>query len=327
MPVLESSFTAPPLWARGRHLETIIPAFFRKVEGVVYTRERLVMADADFIDLDWSVRGYQKLAILNHGLEGSSKQPYVLGMVKELNNGGWDTLSWNFRSCSGELNNHIRLYHAGSTEDLANVVSHALKEKKYKEIALIGFSLGGGIVLKYLGEYPLEPEIAKAIVFSAPCDLYGCAQTLSAGFNRIYLTYFLMTLKSKLLKKSKLYPEILSGTEWPKIDNFAEFDDHFTAPLHGFKDSLDYYIACSAKKNILDIPIPTLIINAANDPFMNESCYPIEECLKSKNVFLEMPANGGHLGFMKDTINGRYWSEVRASSFLSKQTFSSEHRL
>ncbi len=321
MPIINSCYQAPPLWVRGKHFETIIPALFRKVEGVIYQRERLYTADKDFIDLDWSKVGSKKVAIIAHGAEGDTQKPYILGMVKELNAEGWDTLSWNLKGCSGEINQQKGFYHAASSEDLSHVVNFVVGTKKYKEVALIGFSIGGCITLKYLGERKgaLSRKISKAVALSAPCDLYACSQNLSNGVNRLYSSYFLMTLKVKIQKKLKLYPEILESIEWSKIDNFLEFEDYVTTPLLGYDDAFECYEKCSPKKMINDISIPTLIINAKNDPFMNKECFPIEECHKSSKVFLEIPSYGGHIGFMKDSLHGRYFSEERTTQFLNER--------
>ncbi|MCI0381596.1 MAG: alpha/beta fold hydrolase [Chlamydiae bacterium] len=318
MPIITSTYKAP-LWIGGKHAQTIIPALFRRVEGVVYERERITTDDGDFLDLDWSCLGNPRLIIISHGLEGSSYQPYVRGMVKECNGQKWDTLSWNFRSCSGEINRSVRLYHAGCIDDLKKVVDHAVSLKKYKIIILIGFSLGGSVTLKYLGDHSdrLPTEIAKALVFSVPCDLYACAQELSSGINRIYLNRFLATLKTKMEQKAKLYPHLFSGLQVSKIHDLIDFDNYFTAPMVGYKDAMHYYAECSCKKSIPLIRIPTLVINAKNDPFLHPACFPIEECQASNFVTLEFPYDGGHQGFIKKHIIGRYWSEERANQFIN----------
>ncbi len=319
MPIINSLYKGSP-WVRGKHMETIVPALFRKVEGIVYLRERMATPDQDFIDLDWSTKGHKRLAIISHGLEGNTNKHYIRGMAKELNAEGWDALTWNHRSCSGELNKVPGFYHAGSTEDLNSVIKHALGSNRYTEIVLIGFSLGGNIILKYLGERgeAIPKEISKATVFSVGCDIYALVQTLSEGFNKVYVAHFMYTLKDKAKKKAELYPDLIPGINWKKVKTITDFDDHFTAPVCGFKDAIDYYTECSIQKNIPHIRIPTLIVTAENDPFMNKKCFPIEECKNSPYVFLEIPPRGGHLGFMKDSLNGRYWSEERTIAFLKE---------
>lgn len=317
MPLLNSDYKAP-VWIGGKHAQTIIPSLFRKISGISLIRERIYTEDEDFLDIDWSCHGNQSLAIISHGLEGSSRQSYMLGMIQAFTSNGWDALAWNFRGCSGELNRSIRFYHAGSTSDLKCVVMHALQTKRYQQIALLGFSFGGSITLKYLGEDPasLPREITRACVISVPCDLYACAQSLSIGINRIYLNRFLVTLKDKISKKAKLHPELFSHVKISKIRDFIDFDNQITAPLSGFKDALHYYVECSSKQSIPNITVPTLIINAINDPFLHPSCFPYEECQRSDTVFFECPYDGGHQGFIKNRINGWYWSEERAIEFV-----------
>ncbi|NGX37719.1 MAG: hypothetical protein K1000chlam2_00881 [Chlamydiae bacterium] len=317
MPIISSKYKAP-LWIGGKHAQTIIPSLFRKVTGVHYLRERISTDDEDFLDLDWSRVDGKKLAIISHGLEGCTTQAYVLGMVKELNARGWDTLSWNLRGCGEELNHTVRFYNGGSTEDLDAVVTHACKTKKYKQICLLGFSLGGNISLKYLEDYKqdLPRQLTKACVFSVPCDLYACARSLSHGINRFYLNRFLNTLKEKMIRKAKIHPGLFSNVNFDKIQNFFDFDNLITAPLCGYRDASHYYLACSSKYSIPKIEVPTLIVNALNDPFLHPSCFPYEECHKSDDVFFENPYDGGHQGFIKDRVIGTYWSEERAIRFL-----------
>ena len=319
MPILTSHYRAPT-WIGGKHAQTILPSLFRKVTGVDYLRERIPTEDLDFLDLDWSRVNSSKLLILSHGLEGSSRQAYVLGMVKEFNARGWDALGWNFRSCGGEMNHSARLYHGGCTDDLNAVITHASQTKKYKEICLLGFSLGGNITLKYLADYRkyLPKNLKRAMAISTPCDLYACARNLSTGINRVYLNRFLETLRAKMVQKSKINPGLYSGINFEKIEDFVDFDNKVTAPLCGFKDAIHYYIECSSKFSISKIEVPTLIVNAMNDPFLHPSCFPIEQCQKSPNVWFEGPYNGGHLGFIKDRIMGVYWSEERAVRFLEE---------
>lgn len=319
MPIIESQYKAP-LWIGGKHAQTIIPALFRKVSGVDYLRTRISTIDGDFLEIDWSRVDSKKLVICSHGLEGSTRGAYVMGMVKEFNARGWDALAWNFRSCGGEMNNSARFYHGGCTYDLKSVLDHAVSTKKYKEICLIGFSLGGNITLKFLADYrnDLPSALKKACVFSVPVDLYACARNLSHGINRVYLNRFLETLKEKMAKKMALNPGLYSSISLENINDFIEWDNRITAPLCGFKDAIHYYIECSSKYSIKKIEIPTLIVNAQNDPFMHPACFPQEECHQSDAVYFENPYDGGHQGFMKDKIHGTYWSEERAIRFIEE---------
>ena len=320
MPIITSSSYRAPLWVPGKHAETILPSLFRYVEDIPFIRERIATHDGDFLDIDWSCQNSENLVILAHGVEGHSRRPYIKGMSKEFLSKGWDVLAWNFRGCSGEINRKARLYHAGCSDDLSTVINHALKTKRYKKIVLIGFSIGGSVILKYLGESAdsLPSEIACAIGFSVPCDLHSCVHMLSLGFSRIYVGHLLRTLKQKVIEKAKAFPELLNGIDLSRVKTFYDFDDCYTAPVHGFRDAEHYYDECSTRKNISQIKVPTLIVNAQNDPFMGPTCFPVEECQSSEFVYLETPKDGGHIGFMNMTLTGKFWTEERAMQFLQE---------
>lgn len=313
MPLIPSKHKAPFYLFNG-HLQTIVPGLFRQVAGVIYERERLVTPDEDFIDLDWSRVGSDTLVILSHGLEGDTGRPYITGMVKVFNAEGIDAMAWNYRSCSGEPNKLLRSYHLGASDDLELVVQHALSTYTYKTIHLIGFSAGGNITLKYLGENPsqLPEQVTRAAVFSTPVDLKGSAQKIS----RVYTQRFLKSLGQKLEQKRQMYPDEVDLKDYNLFWSFPEFDDRYTAPLHGFKDAEDYYARVSSKQFLGNIRIPTLLVNAKNDPFLSEECYPIAEAKQNPNLYLEMPEEGGHVGFTEDFRNNRYYSEERALRFL-----------
>jgi len=327
MPILEHSTYQPPSWwGSSGHLQTIIPALFRKVVSSPYTRERITTPDGDFLDCDWlyaaSSRPSQKLVIISHGLESNSHRPNVLGMARAVSLCGYDALAWNFRGCSGEPNRLPRAYHSGATEDLHTVLDHVAA--KYDEIYLIGFSLGGNLTLKYLGEQSeaLSPKVKKAVVFSVPCDLAASSKQLSRVSNRLYERRFLNSLRQKIEQKATLFPNQISLAPYLKkqIKTLRDFDNYYTAPLHGFQNAEDYYAKCSAKQFISRITIPTLMVNAKNDVFLAPSCYPFDEAKSSDVFFLETSESGGHLGFItKKTPHGLYWSEMRALGFIESQ--------
>ncbi|MCX2738838.1 YheT family hydrolase [Pontibacter anaerobius] len=313
MPLLPSKHRAPFYLFNG-HLQTIIPGLFRQVEGVQYERERLITPDDDFIDVDWSRVGSDSLLVLSHGLEGDSGRPYITGMVKAFNANGIDALAWNYRSCSGEPNKLLRSYHLGASDDLDFVIQHALATGKYKSVSLVGFSAGGNITLKYLGETPeqVPEQVKRATVFSTPVDLKGSAQKIS----KIYTQRFLRTLGEKLEQKRQMYPDELDLSDYSLFWSFPEFDDRYTAPLHGFKDAEEYYARVSSRQFLHNIRIPTLLVNAKNDPFLSIECYPLQEAQANPYFFLEMPEEGGHVGFAEDFRKDRYYSEERALRFI-----------
>ena len=318
MPIVAlSSYVAPGLLANG-HLQTLLPALFRKVDGVSYQRERIATPDGDFLDLDWVVKGSPRLAIIAHGLEGNSQRAYVRGMVKALARNGWDAVVWNARGCSGEPNRGLRFTHSGATEDLHTVISHLTKSRAHDELALIGFSLGGNVTLKYLGERSreLHPSIRKAVTFSVPCDLRSGSLRLASRTNQIYMRHFLVSLRQKIRAKMKSMPGKIHDADYGRLRTFKDFDDRYTAPIHGFVDAENYWRQCSCRPALEKISIPTLLINARNDPFLAESCYPIAEAEAHPHLHLEMPASGGHVGFITFNQQGEYWSESRALEFL-----------
>jgi uncharacterized protein len=287
----------------------------RRVHTLPYVRERIVTPDEDFLDLDWMRQGSEKLVIVSHGLEGNSSRAYMKGMAAAAYSQGYDVLTWNFRGCSEEMNRQLRFYHSGATDDLDLIVKHAI-QKSYKTLYLIGFSLGGNVTLKYLGERNPLPEIMKACVFSVPVDLYTSCLKISRPTNWVYSNRFLNSLKGKVVQKARVMPE-LDVKNIQKITTLIEFDDRYTAPLHGFNGALDYYKRCSAVHFLEGIRTPTLLVNALNDPFLSEACYPASQLEGNPFIQFESPKYGGHVGFAQFNKNGLYWSEERALSFLS----------
>ena len=318
MPIIAHSSYVPPRFLANGHTQTVLPALFRKVSGVTYQRERIATPDGDFLDLDWAFNGARRIAVIAHGLEGSSQRGYARGMVRALSNNGWDAVVWNARGCSGEINRSLRFTHSGATEDLQAVISHLTATREYDEIALMGFSLGGNITLKYLGDQgqALDPRIQTAVAFSVPCDLRSGALELAKGGNRIYMQSFLRSLRQKIRARMKTAPGEINDDDYENLRTFQDFDDRYTAPIHGFAEAKDYWRKCSSRPVLHQISIPTLLVNARNDPFLAEACYPMAEAEQNPNLRLEMPASGGHVGFITLTPGGEFWSEARAVAFL-----------
>lgn len=317
-PESTGGYKAPFLFKNG-HIQSIYPVLFRKIDPSFYERERIDTPDGDFLDLDWARAESDTLAVISHGLEGNSCRAYVTGMAKALNKGGWDVLAWNYRSCSGEPNRRLQSYHNGATGDLSWVIQHAKKQKPYREVALVGFSLGGNLSLVHLGRDQVDPVVTKAVVFSVPCDLKSSAETISKPANAIYMKRFLKMLHEKIRDKMKLMPGQIDDHKFEKIKTFRQFDDRYTAPIHGFKDALDYWEKCGSKQFLHAIQVPVLIVNAADDPFLPQECYPVREAASNRNITLEIPESGGHVGFIEFNRRNRYWSEKRAVSFLNNK--------
>lgn len=321
MPCLAGSRYCPPWWLPGGHVQTIFPALFRRVRTPSFTRARLSLPDQDFLLLD-SLRACRRrsvtVVVLSHGLEGHSGRAYMRGMALACIAVGWDVCARNFRACGGEMNLSPAMYHSGQTDDLHRVVLHCLAGG-YRRILLVGFSMGGNQILKYLGEDPagVPEEVRGAVVFSVPCHLAGAARVLDLPRNALYMRHFLGTLREKVRQKHALYPDLypLDGLE--TIRTFAEFDRRYTAPAHGFASAEDYWEKASSLPHLGGIRVPTLLVNAANDPFLSPACFPSALARKNPHLTLEIPPQGGHVGFTPRAGGREYWSETRAVDFFS----------
>ncbi|HEY9186119.1 MAG TPA: alpha/beta fold hydrolase [Salegentibacter sp.] len=321
MPLIKSTYSAPPIF-RNAHFSTIYASSLRKVAFSSSQRDRIKLEDGDFLDLDRnfsSERASEKLVILLHGLAGNSRRPYMKAMARIFAEAGWDTAAMNFRGCSEEMNRLYRSYNAGATEDLEAVIKHILAEKRYTEITLVGFSLGGNLMLKYLGENSDIPsEIKSAVAVSTPCDLGASLEELSQTRNIIYSKRFVRKLKKELFRRHLAFPEKITKEEIAGCKSLRDIDELYTSRAHGYKNAADYYQKCSSLQFLPNIQIPTLLINAANDSFLSETCYPVEVAKNSENFYLEIPPYGGHVGFIQN--NKTYYHEERALEFI--QSFS-----
>jgi len=317
MPIIPSDFR-PPWFLREGHAQTIVPAILPRRISLKLERERWELPDGDFLDLDWARGGKQRVAILSHGLEGCSMNACIRGMAAALVAAGWDVLAWNFRGCGGEANRLPRFYHSGETGDLAAVIARAAE--MYPRIALIGFSLGGNVTLKYLGEAQPHPAVVAGVGISVPVDLAASSRALDERWaNRIYLRRFMKRLVAKVRAKARQFPQQfdLAGAE--RIRSFAEFDGRYTAPLHGFRDAADYWERSSARQFLTRITVPTLLLNARNDPFLAPECFPFDAARANPSLFLETPESGGHVGFLDLGHGLQPWSERRVVEFLASQ--------
>ena len=321
MPVIKNSTYSCPWWLHNPHLATIIPSLIRKVEFNGYIRERIDTPDEDFLDLDWVKANNDRLIIISHGLEGSSNRTYVKGLVKLAREKKWDVLAWNCRSCSGEINLKPRFYHHGDSVDLDYVIQHAKGLDQYSEIALVGYSMGGSMIGRYLGigEHIIPKNIIAAVAISTPFDLQGSASKLDGPGMGFYRNRFLKKLGEKVITKSKIWPDLFDAEGFDEINTFRQFDDCYTAPLHGFRDAGDFYKQASAGQHLHGVKIPFLILNALDDPFLTEDCYPHELARRNHQLILDAPKKGGHVGFMTGKKSPT-WSELRIFEFLSEHS-------
>lgn len=321
MPIISNSAYVARGIFRYAHINTIYPAIFRKVRGLKYQRERISTPDKDFLDLDWvRKKGNDKLLIALHGLEGNADRAYIKGIIKHFHRFGWDGIGMNFRGCSGELNHKIQSYHMGMTKDLALVIEHAVQQNTYRTIVLTGFSLGGNVVLKYLGDdaQDIPAQIKGGVVFSVPCHIRSANTMINRPENALYRYRFMKSLYQKVSQKANLYPTEIK-LHYPRPQYFKEFDDLYTAPIHGFKDAYDYWEKCSSLYAIPHIKVPTLLVNALDDSFLSKACYPKVIAEQSSSFYLEIPAWGGHVGFVSHYPNGAYWSEINALKFVKER--------
>jgi predicted alpha/beta-fold hydrolase len=286
-------------------------------------RERVETPDGDFVDLDW-LAGRERgapLVVILHGLEGSARSHYAQGLLRGLEKLGWRGLVVHFRSCGGEVNRAARLYHSGDTGDLEFVVSRLTSREPRLRVGMVGVSLGGNVMLKWLGERgeATPMQVVAAASISTPFNLAACASVLDRGLNRrLYTASFLSTMKAKLDRKAHLLGNVLDLSAALKARTFAEYDRLVTAPLHGFADERDYWDRSSSAQFLPGIRRPTLLINALNDPFMPASALPRTAVAKSRWLEAAFVKQGGHAGFLEGFAGQSSWAEARALAFLRR---------
>lgn len=282
----------------------------------------MITNDNDFIDLDISSINANRVVIAIHGLEGSSNSNYIQSITKVMNDNNYDVIAVNLRGCSGEPNKLLSSYHSGKTDDLFEIIEFIEANYSYEQIHIVGYSLGGNITLKFMGEYvgKISDKIKSAVAVSAPCDLKSSAIAITKFSNKLYLANFLKTLKVKALEKLKRFPNAnLDEDKIINAKNFYDFDEFVTAPTHGFKSAEDYWSTSSSKQFLPKIEKPTLLITALDDPFLGESCYPNDEAKQSKYFYLLPTKYGGHVGFSTNfDMESNFWLESEILSFIEK---------
>ncbi len=311
----------PAWWLPGSHAQTLFPFIARRRLEITTHRERLTLPDGDFLDLDWALDAPldAPLVLVLHGLEGSLRSHYAAGLLRCLNQAGLRAVLMYFRGCSGEPNRLPRGYHSGETSDLAWVVTQLREREPETPLAAVGFSLGGNVLLKWLGEAGAQADLHAAVAVSVPFSLAIAADRLDRGLSRIYQAYLLHRLRRSLRAKQARMALPISLPALGQLDSFRRFDDAVTAPLHGFAGVDDYYARASSRAFLARIIRPTLILQAQDDPFMTPAALPhLEELAPA--VRMELSIQGGHVGFITGRF-GRpeYWLEQRIPTFLFEQ--------
>jgi predicted alpha/beta-fold hydrolase len=298
------------------HFNSVYAHFARRQVSATYTRKRVTTADGDFLDIDLINTDSKKLIILCHGLEGSSDSSYIKKFANTFTELGYDIAAVNYRGCSGEMNLLPRVYHSGSSDDIHIVVQQI--GKNYKTVDLIGFSLGGNMCLKYLGEqvFVLPENVRACVSVSPPTALEACCYQIMKKQNWFYERRFIISLVDKLKQKAIQFPDLINVNELSKAKNLFLFDDLFTAPIHGFKGAVDYYTQCSSKQFIPAITHPSLIITSVDDPFLSIEAIPYKEAEQSQHVYLYPCKYGGHLGFHQKG-NKPSWMLEKSVEFIS----------
>lgn len=325
--LLETTFKAA-WWLKNPHLQTLYPVLLRRLSPLHCVRERLTTPDNDFIDLDWYGQAHQPLVILLHGLTGSSQSGYIQGLQQQLSANGFRSVALNFRGCSGESNRLARCYHSGDTEDIHFLYQTVRQREPATPIAAVGFSLGANVLLKWLGEQQKGVNLFAAVAISTPFLLNHCASKLDKGFSKFYRNRLLAELRTYLNDKRQALAQtgqtdqaarLTDLGDLSDIDSFWQYDERVVAKLYGFQSAADFYQRASSRQFLKTIAVPTLLIQALDDPFMTAAVIP-DRAELSSDVQLEITPHGGHVGFIAghNPFKPSYWLEQRVVQFLQQ---------
>ena len=326
---MQQSFT-PAWWLPSPHLQTLWNPFFRKAPKLARQRERLWLEDGDFLDLDWfgPHEAQAPVVLVLHGLTGSSESLYVLGLQQALAQQGWASVALNWRGCSGEPNLLPRGYHSGASEDLAAAVAHVRRARPLAPLGAAGYSLGGNVLLKYLGETGPASGLQAAVAVSVPFRLDQCADRIGLGFSRVYQAHFMREMVAYVHNKQRLFSDQGAHDKLSVLERlgplegmrtFWDFDSRITAPLHGFDDAHDYYRRASSRFYLGRIDTPTLLIQALDDPFIFRHSLPEAHELAANTTF-ELHDKGGHVGFVEGSPQRpMYYLERRIPTWFARQ--------
>jgi predicted alpha/beta-fold hydrolase len=323
MRIVSSSFK-PPWWLSNRQAQTIFPSLpWSYRDRPAIRRESLELPDGDVTAVDWAQTGEDlspdaPTLVILHGLESSSDSAYARMLMRAAIDRHWRCCVLHFRDCGDYRNRLPRRYHAGETNDIRHFLATLRRQQYRGPVMAAGYSLGGNVLLKYLGETRADTPLAAAVAVCVPLDLHKCAEALNKGFSKVYQRYLLKYMKLSVTRKFDRHTAAFDWDRAMRATTFAEFDDAVTAPLHGFAGMADYYDRCSSGQYLKHIATPTLIINARDDPFMSPGVIPREDEL-SDSVLLEISDTGGHVGFIDGGTpwRPRFYLPTRLFEFLA----------
>lgn len=312
----------PAWWLTNAHFQTLAAKFFRRKQKLATITETLELPDGDFIDLAWTEKPQKNntrpIVVILHGLEGSKDSHYAKGMLNAIKERGWVAVLMHFRGCSGKPNRQASSYHSGDIRDISYLTKQLISRYQQCAFSVLGFSLGGNVLTRYLAQVPNNPYRSAAVI-CAPLDLASCSARINQGFSRLYQKYLLQMLKDSTLEKiaTKIINNIKT-TQLDTINTIYDFDEQITAPLNGFTSAQHYYQQASGNPVMEKIKLPCLFIHAADDPFLNHHLSIPQQKLPEHLTF-EVSSHGGHVGFIhgNNPFKPQYWLEQRVPDFLN----------
>lgn len=321
---LNQSQFKPAWWLKNRHLQTIVPRFYSVPCDFTAWHNQFDLSDGDFVEVTWSqhpnkIPKHQPIVLVLHGLEGSFDSFYAKRMMNKMFNNGWTAVLMHFRGCGNQTNRKAQTYHSGQTDDVAEFVEYLSQRYPNNPIYAVGFSLGGNVLTKYVGERE-NALLCGAVVISAPLDLSICANAIGKGFAKVYQKYLVDKLVRSTTRKidylQNAFPIAISAREVQQIKTLIDFDDKITAPLNGFANGEDYYQQSSGKQFLAQCKTPTLVIHAKDDPFMTKAVVPNADQV-SEYVTLAISEQGGHVGFLSgnNPLKPEFWTETKTTEF------------
>lgn len=324
-PVVSSSFK-PAWWLKHAHLQTIFAKYLSPRKKQKTVAELFTLPDGDQLQLNWMqparVAADAPLVVLLHGLAGGIDSHYVQAMLAQCRQLRWPAVLMHFRGCNGQPNLLPRAYHSGDTADLAAVLAEINLRFPQQTLVAVGYSLGANVLLKFCGEQHGQNPLSAAIAVCPPLDLSACASRINQGSSKLYQRYLLNRLKRSTLLKLKQFPEFpiaLTAKDVKRLQSIEQFDEHYTAPIHGFLDAQDYYQKASGKAFLQHIDIPTLIIHAKDDPFLSDAVIPTADEM-TRHIHYELTHGGGHVGFVSGSVfKPTFWLNQRIPEFIQSQ--------